>query len=380
VLELAGSPEEMGRAHGELLRDDVRRVVRDVLAPDDMPERYSRIIAGARVMERSQPERFRREMRALASASGVDYMRIVALQLFGDVELAGSFHMDLPEVTDVQPDEETYDEPDARDTRGPDGAEREPAARPAGYRCTNFATFGRATATGECIAGRNFDYWYQDVAEYASIIAHYRPPGRRSFVTLSWAGVINGWTLMNEGRVCTANNLAYGEETSLEAVSTCFLLRVIAEEAGSVEEGIAIARGASRAVGTAMLVAGGEPPDAVELEFDHATFVVRRAHRGFVIADNSSRALGRETPLGPEESATGRYGRLLELILANHGRIDRTMNFAAAPGVALEGINLHSAMLFPRDLTFACSMGEVPASRGRFRRFRMTPRGIVSAE
>jgi len=373
VLELWGTPEQMGRAHGTLLGNDIRRVIVDVI---DGSERFARIIQGTRVMERHQNDRHRREMRALAEAAGVDYMKVVALQLFGDAERAP-----LPSAG------ETGDH-GARDWMAdlPPG-EFDPLLERAGrslrgaYACTSFAMFGPATATGELIAGRNFDFWYQNVAEYASIIIHYRHERPlHSFVTLTWAGVVNGWTLMNDAGVCTANNLAMGIDNSLEAVSTCFLLRLVAEEAGSVAEGVEVARRNSRPCGTAMLVAGGSPPDAVELEFDHSDFHVRRAHEGWVIADNSSRAIGREAPLGPEEDAHGRYGTLMGLIKRHHGRIDRSMNFAAARGVPLEGINLHSAMLFPSDLTFAVSMGTVPACRAPFRRFRMTPTGIASAE
>jgi hypothetical protein len=56
------------------------------------------------------------------------------------------------------------------------------------------------------------------------------------------------------------------------------------------------------------------------------------------------------------------------------------MNFAAAEGVPIESINLHSALLFPKDLTFRAAMGQVPACRGNCPWFRMTPEGVVSAE
>jgi len=373
VLDLWGSPEQMGRAHGTLLRDDIRRVIADVI---DGSERTGRIIEGSRVMERHQNDRHRREMRALAGAAGVDYMKVVALQLFGDAERAP-----LPSVGETghhAARDWMADLPHGEFDRFVEHAG--PRLRGA-YACTSFAMFGPATATGELIAGRNFDFWYQTVAEYASVIVHYRHERPlHSFVTLTWAGVVNGWTLMNDAGVCTANNLAMGIDNSLEAVSTCFLLRLVAEEAGSVAEGVEVARRNARSCGTAMLVAGGSPPDAVELEFDHTDFHVRPAHEGWVIADNSSRAIGREAPLGPEEEAHGRYGTLMGLIKRHHGRIDRSMNFAAARGVPLEGINLHSAMLYPSDLTFAVSMGTVPACRAPFRRFRMTAVGVESAE
>lgn len=374
VLELRGTPEEMGEAHGKLLGDEIRRVIREVLKPEADPERYRRILAGTRVMEKFQPEHCRREMRALAAAAGADYLDVVALQLFGDAERGKA------------PDESAPTEGRGPKTEGADGPLRrlQPSAfgpQPAvGYQCTSFAVFGPATRNGEPIAGRNFDYWYTDVNRHAALLIHYRPAEGRSFITLSWAGVVNGWTLMNDAGLVAANNNAYSSDESLEGISTCFLQRLAAERAATVAEGIEIVRRGPRAVGTVMLLAGGDPPAAAEVEFDHGAVAVRQAREGFVLASNGFRALGRETPLGPDEDASGRYGALLSLIRAGHGRIDRSMNFAAAPGVPIEGINLHCALLFPSDRTMLVSMGRTPACRGPFAKLRVTDKGVVSAE
>lgn len=347
ILELEGSPEQMGRAHGELLGGLVRWVTNEVIHP----ERWRRIRAAVELMERFQPPRFRRELAALAKASGVEYMRMVALQLFGDAERFQTPDWQLPSPTDDLP------------------------PRP-GQLCTAYAVFGPATRTGECIVGRNFDYWPESVARAASTIIYFKPEGARPFVTLTWAGIINGWTLMNDAGLCAANNSVIGPDESPEGVSTCFVLRYIVENAASVDEGIELVRSIPRAIGTAMLLAGGSPPDAAVVEFDHSSLVVRRAEAGYVLAANTLRALGRASVLPDDEFEPGRYGRLFGLIRANYGRIDRSMNFAAARGVPIEEINLHCALLFPQDLSFSVSMGEVPAYRGTFRRFRMAPGGI----
>ena len=335
VLTLYGTPEEMGRAHGTLLRDDVRwvveTVVRGTVASDDA--RREAFLARVDVMERHLKDAWRRELRALADAAGVDYRELVALQLFGDVERAPM--------------------------------------------CSSFAVFGRATATGECVVGRNFDYWYEEVARRASIILDYHPKDGRRFVTLSWAGVINGWTLMNDAGIVAANNTAYSAgANSLEGISTCFMLRKVAEEAATVDEGAIIVERGPRACSTNLIIAGGNPPAAAVAEYDHERIVVRRAKDGFILATNSFLELG-ET--AAEEPTYGRYGVMNGLIRENYGKIDRTMNFAGADGVPIESINLHSALMFPKDLTFRAAMGAVPACRGEFKWFRMTPDGIAPA-
>jgi len=336
VLSLAGTPEEMGRRHGELLGEDVRWVVGAVIRGSVAPEAEGRreFIGRVKEMEKWLPESWKRELRALASSAAVDYWELVALQLFGDVERA--------------------------------------------QLCSSFAVFGRATAGGECIVGRNFDYWYEDVARRASVIIDYRPAGAHRFVTLSWAGVINGWTLMNDRGIVAANNTSYsGGVNSLQGLSTCFMLRKIAEQAASVAEGIELVQKTPRACSTNLIIAGGEPPAAAVVEYDHERLVVRQAKDDYVLATNSFVRLGQEEVVEPEY---GRYAVLGGLIRANYGKIDRAMNFAGAPGVPIESINLHSALLFPRDLTFRAAMGQVPACRGSYAWFRMTPTGVVSAE
>ncbi|MFQ6096847.1 MAG: C45 family autoproteolytic acyltransferase/hydrolase [Armatimonadota bacterium] len=352
VLHVEGSPRAMGRQHGTLLRPRVRRVIRELIHEDlgAYPESLERLLKGAAVMERYLPRDYRDELRGLAEAAGVDYMELVLAQLFGDVER--------------------------------------------GQYCTAYAAYGPATKSGECIVGRNMDYWYSDISRHSGCIIHFTPRDGYPFMTVSWAGIINGWTAMNVRGVIAANNTAFGaRENSLHGLSTCFMIRKIAQYAGDVDEGVRIIERTPRAVGTNMIVAGGNPPKAAMVEYDHAEVVVRWAQRGYVLAANDYRELYQQGPGWADtggdilEAATatgdsgddlgyyGRYEILERLIKQNYGRIDRRMNFAAHPGVYMS-INLHCALLFPRDLSFRLAQGRAPAAEGRFRTFRMDDKGV----
>lgn len=336
VLHLTGTPEQMGAAHGRLLGPTVRRVVEAVILHGEAatPESYQRLMTGTRRLERQLPEDIRRELHALANAAQVKYEDLVALQLFGDVSRASS--------------------------------------------CSSYAVFGPATATGEAIVGRNFDYWDHGVGEYASLIISYRPQSGLPFMTITWAGIINGWTAMNSRGIVASNNTSWGRSDSLDGLSTCFMLRKIVQHARSVGEGVEIVRTTPRACGTNMLIAGGDPERAAVAEYDHENVAIRWAERGVVIATNHFRTLYQETPLAEEEGWCSRYRALRELITASYGRIDRTMNFIAAPGASLGSMNLHSAQLFPRDRSFKVSMGRTPASEFPYHTFRLTEAGVVA--
>jgi hypothetical protein len=362
VLHLKGSPEDLGYQHATLAGDLVQRVLDDVILNDAAqdPDARRELFAGAMVMERYLPELYRRELRALAEHAHVDYEALVALQLFGDVQ------------------RNQY--------------------------CSSYAVYGPATTTGELIAGRNFDYWDNGASKYGALLIAYYPDEGIPFVTVSWAGIINGWTLINACGLTVSNNTCYSGKNSLEGISTCFMLRKIAQFAHNVEEGVEIIKNTLRACGTVILIAGGNPPNAAAVEFDHEEVAVRWGKDGWVAATNEFRTLYKDAandnqPIAPEVADApadlpadkaqadyqiayeyvwecSRYRTLKNLIRDNYGKIDRTMNFVAAPGVGMGHINLHSALLFPRDLILEVSMGETPATAHRYRPFRFTPQGL----
>ena len=356
VLHLRGTPEEMGRQHGLLMKSQVQRMIKDLLLDGecDSEKEHKRLLAGAMVMEKYLEPEFRQELKALAEAAEVDYGDLVLAQLFGDVKRATTRRYTSTSTFDNSPTDPDDDTP---------------------WQCTSYAVFGPATATGECIVGRNMDFWDQGVSEWGAVLIHFKPDRGIPFMTTSWSGIINGWTAMNSDGICSANNSSFdGKSDSLEGLSTCFMVRKVAQYAHTVSEGVRIIQETPRACGTNMIVAGGNPPEAAIVEFDHEESAVRWSEDGAVWADNSFEKLY-QTGDG-YVSYYSRAGRLKELIEDNHGSINRGMNFAAAEGVPLRYINLHSALLFPSDLRFNVSMSLKPAADHWYRPFRLTAEGI----
>jgi hypothetical protein len=324
----------MGEQQGRLIGPLVRRVVQAVVHGEaNTEETLARLLQGSMVMERYLPDNIRRELQALARTAGVPYPELVALQLFGDVWRAGG--------------------------------------------CSSYAVYGPATATGECLIGRNFDYWDHGVGDYASVILHYLPSEGHPFMTITWAGVINGWTAMNSRGLVAANNTSYGRVDSLHGLSTCFMIREIVQRAATVQEGVDLITATPRACGTNMLVAGGNPPAAAVVEYDHEGLAVRWAQEGRLVATNHFRTLYQDPPMAADEGWCSRYRTLWGLISEKYGRLTRSDNLAGAPGVPMTSINLHSALLFPADLSFKVSMGRTPACHFPYLSFRLTPEAIV---
>jgi len=347
VLSLDGTPEQMGTAYGRLLGSTIRRVVREMITEGigQDTEAYANIQRGSQEMEPFQPERYRRELSAMAVAAGVEYRDLLLLQYFGDVR---------------------------RCITGPGSSPL----------CTSFAMLPPLTRERTCIVGRNLDYFDHGVGDYASLLVHYRPEGMAAFVTVTWAGIINGWTLLNEHGIVASNNTAFGaEHHSLRGVSTCFLLRLIAERASSLEEGVDLIRASARSCGTSMLVASGSPPDAVIVEFDAECLAVRRPADGFVGADNSFRALYRDE--AEDAWFTSFYSRVRRASALAHqhaGEIGVHTPIAEAEGVPIEYMNLHCAQVDAGRRLIRVAMGRIPAYRLPFRTFRLTRQGLLVEE
>jgi len=341
VVTVAGTPEEIGAAYGRMLAPTIKRVVKDMITDDFGSDRkaYENMLAGSKVMEGFQPKEYIAELKAISKAAEVPYDKLLLLQYFGDVR---------------------------RCIRGAGGSPL----------CTSFAILPPNTKGKVCIVGRNFDYYDNGVGEYASIIAYYRPRGKIPFVTITWAGIINGWTLLNAKGLVVSNNTALGAcNNSLEGISTCFLLRYLAENAATVDEAIELVKKLPRSCGTNLLVASGTHLDAAIVEFDHERLAVRRAAGGFVGAANSFEQLYRRRK---ETTYRGRVGKAYSLVEKQKGSVDLGSNIAGAEGVPIAGMNLHSAMIDATGRRLRVAMGKIPAYRLPYKAFRLTQDGVVA--
>ena len=323
IVYLRGTPEEMGTQHGKLLKWTIRRMLWGVIGYFREEGEIERLYAGARRMEPFIPAEFVVEMKALAKAARVEYRDILVASIFGDIN-----RIQL---------------------------------------CETFAVFGPATKTGEMIVGRNFDFASYGVAQDVAVILHQRPATGHAMVSVTWAGICAGWTIINDAGLLVANNTAGGKDAG-PGVPTLFMNRLVAQRASTVEEGIALVRGARRACGTNMTIAGGDPQNAAIVEFDAGGAEVVRPERGYVVADNAFRRL--HVPQRHREWVGERCNRLKGIVEKHYGKIDRNMNLAAAKG-AYMSMNLHSVLFFPRDMVFRVAQGPEPAAEGPYKTFRI---------
>jgi len=356
ILTVRGSAEARGTAHGQLLREEVGRLVKSVrahLKPDNSSaaeNTFQQLLDGARRMKQYLDADVIVELEACAKASGVNADELLLAQLFGDVNRA-------LKLTSF---------------------------------CTVFAAFGPATSDGGLLIGRNFDYSGKGLDGGVPLILQEIPTGPdagRPFVTIGYAGILNGWTALNaDGLFASNNTLFYGKD-SLDGIATCFLLRKIVERARNVEDGVALIEKGPRACTTGMLVAGKNKAgswDARFVEFDSEKTAIVEPQAGRVLSSNSCQKLSVGGYIASAEPNCSRWKSLKE-ILEGGGPLnwaDTQRNPIAAKGVYL-GINLHCAYLNVPAQRFrlAVSPGDgTPAATHAFREFQIEADRVVEVQ
>jgi hypothetical protein len=84
------------------------------------------------------------------------------------------------------------------------------------FACSSFGVWGTATATGEAILARNFDFpvdAYGNFTNYQIIIA-FEPTGKRKFVSFAWPGMIGVFSGINENGINVFENTGNGSNGS----------------------------------------------------------------------------------------------------------------------------------------------------------------------
>ncbi|HEY3115556.1 MAG TPA: C45 family peptidase [Chloroflexota bacterium] len=250
-IAVAGTPEEIGAQHGELLRSEIQ----DMLAAlshhvlngkGGMLGQLVRpaILALARLMEPRIDARYKREMAALARAADASYSDVLLLNCLDDI-LANL---------------------------------RLPGEIFARWACSGFGTWSDASPTGDLLCGRNLDYyvWSADgedpwvATNYMKahvVTITYQPTDKPAFVSVGWPGFIGAPTALNANGV-TVNALTVSTRWNWPfATPATFIYRDIAESAATLGDAIGILRRAARSQGNNVLLGSGAERRAVVVEF-----------------------------------------------------------------------------------------------------------------
>ena len=318
VAVLAGTPEEMGRQHGTLLKDDVRalseRVLQFCRGADNLKKKD--YFAGS--IEKAYarcapfiPERYIREMDALADAAGLPRQTAHLANIF-------------PEL----------------------------------FHCSGYALMGKATVNGELFHGRILDYMTDMGLQQFAVTFICLPDGRHPFMNVSYAGFIGSVTGMNDQQV------AFGEmggrgEGNWDGMPMAFLMRKGMEEAGTLDEALAIFKDTPRTCEYYYVVSDGKTRRAAGLKCTPEVFET-------VLPGQPHPQL--TTPVADTVlmSAGDRYALLVERVKGQYGRIDAAAAVKLAERPVAMKSNLHNVVFAPERLTAWVAHAADPLENDRF--------------
>ncbi len=306
VLLVAGTPAQMGTAHGTLLRADARKLTERVLyvvgGADSLHSGvwfFDRMAEIRRRTEPHTPERFLVECDALARAAGVSRR---------DGRYANLF--------------------------------------PERFHCSGVAVRGKATKDGNVLHARVLDYMRNVRLQDAAAVVVFMPEGRNAWISLGYAGFVGTVTAMNE------KGLAVGEmggrgEGDWDGMPMSYLIRDVMERTSTAEEAVKMFRTTPRTCEYYYVISDRSG----DIRALHCT-----PKQIAVLGPGQQHPL---LPHVPEDtvliSGGGRAKLLSKRIEDHYGKIDVPAMIDIIKRPVAMNSNLHDAIFVPKALVMWCA-------------------------
>jgi len=304
VCLLAGTPEQIGTAHGQLLKEESNRCIDSVLFAfgtvqtirtgrwfrHDLDEAYSRL-------EKHIPERHKRETVALAHGLGIAPELATAINVF-------------PEL----------------------------------FHCSGFAVFDSATVDGKLYHGRVLDYMTTIGLQDSATTFIVKPDGHHAFANIGYGGFIGSVSGMNDQQISLGEMGGRGEG-EWDGVPMATLMRRALEECSTLQEVKDLWSNNPRTCEYYYVFADGKTNEAVGV-------AALPESVEFVQPGQTHERLGEGIPDAVVLSAGSRLEKLRERVQEKHGKIDaQTAIWLMSRPVAMKS-NLHNVLFVPADGVF----------------------------
>jgi len=325
VLFLKGSPEEMGKQHGTLLKKEISGLVDHILYGVGVGSSFEKgrwffgeVESAQNRLAKFMDERYFREMDALAEAAGLKRE---------EVRLANFF----PEL----------------------------------FHCSGFALFGRATQDGRMYHGRILDYLRGLGLEQNAVVMVLQPEGRNAWVNVGYAGFIGSVTAMNE------KHLAIGEmggrgQGQWDGKPMAELVREVMEKANTLDEAVDIMRKGPRTCEYYYVISDAKSKRAVGIAATPDKFET-------IWPGQSHPLLPHAIPDAVLMSAGDRYEELARRVQASYGKLDAAGARDLMKRPVCMTSNIHCALFEPDTLDFwvANADSEHVAAHARFTHYNL---------
>ena len=325
VLVLKGTPEEMGHQHGVLMKDEIHRLVEQILFGVGVGTSFEKgtwvfgEIEGAQ--KRLNPfmdVRYYQEMDALATAAELPKE---------EVRLANFF----PEM----------------------------------FHCSGFALFGKATKNGHLYHGRILDYMRGMGLEQSAVVMVLQPDKGNAWVNVGYAGFIGSVTAMNEKHIAIGEMGGRGEG-NWDGKPMAELVREVMEKANTLDEAVEIMRKGPRTCEYYYVISDSKNNSAVGIAATPDKFEVIKPGESHPLLPNPSK----DTVL---LSAGDRYEELAKRVKGNYGKFDADSARDLMTRPVCMTSCLHSALFEPEtlDLWVANADSKSPAAHCRYTHYNL---------
>ena len=313
VLHVYGTPTEMGRQHGTILRTALQSLEEYILLVLPTSQR-DQLLAMAEDCARELAPEMREELQAMADASGVPFDHLLALNV-------------LPHLA-----------------------------------CTCVAAWGDQTTDGKMLLGRNCDYFGFGLGTRAGMLVIYHPKDEIPVASANYLGMVGCFTAMNSTGVALGNLLVFNAREDWLAADgepIQLVLRLAAQRSDTVEK-LRDASAAHQRLRPAILaIADAQQAFVVELGLHQAA---ARSETNPLLTSNYFT----HPELLEFTGQCERYAALAHALERHRGRIDASVVQKALYAARYRGINLHAAVFVPADLAMYLSINQVPAAKGPY--------------
>jgi isopenicillin-N N-acyltransferase like protein len=314
VVHLYGSPEEMGRQYGTLLKPQLNSLY-SIISSVFPHRKLNEFLQQAKSTEPFLPDEVRTELKAISETSKLDYLFIVAMNV-------------VPRVD-----------------------------------CSTLAAWGESTASHNLIMGRNSEYYTKGLNKVLGLIVVRHPDNGFQTINITFLGMVGTFTGMNEKGVCYGNMLAYNgwnDSIYIGGLPVQLLMRIGGERASNPEEFKEFLFQNKHIIPIIVMVAGTDKAFVTEHTQDKSDF--REATRSVLASANFFQTPKITKVYEPDE----RYAILLNEVRKNYGKLDVGLFEKIMEKASQKDKNVQCVIFEPREMKLYISINKVPASEGPF--------------
>ena len=321
------TPRDLGRAHGSILRDEIR----DLLAASEkaLVEEAREagllrhldpmvigtglrreelviplLVLAARGLQKHIPPEYLDEMEGVAEGAGVPYDSILLENTFLTLAEQGS--------------------PEALLKLLP--------------HCTNVVAFGEATTLGQPMLVSTLDWGMIDLLKPRTITLVVEPPTGSPFVSVTWPGMVGTLRAMGaQGIAISEESVSAPKDTTADGVPINLLLRDVVQHATTIDDAVERVRRAKGTAGYHVTILDGVRRDARTVEVTATRAQVRRPVDGLLAGCDPTEgacfdgACDASIPRA-DGSSVVRYASLRRLLAGCRGRLDGPCCSLLLPG------------------------------------------------